>query len=478
MKKWKKTKWAEYTAALCAAVLFYMILAHLPGIFGAIGTFLGYISPVLWGVVIAYILIPLDRVFSEHLFRKVPAAPRKYLSVAFSWILVIALIILLLVALIPQLISTISTMVANLDTYSQTIQDLTAQLQEFAASHNVDLSGLTNLTDDLVANAVEYIKTNSAQILSASYDVGASIFNGVISCILAAYYMVGKDKIAGFFSGLFHALIRTEKRYESSAAFWRKCSRILSDFIGGDILDGLIVGTVNFLFMLIARMPAAVLISVIVGVTNLAPTFGPIVGAVIGAFILVWENPWYALAFLIFTIILQTIDGYVLKPRLFSATMGVPSVWILICIIVGGRIFGVTGVLLAIPFAAISDYIYENMVLTALKERKRRYAANHPGVQITGDPGSEARDRAAGGPENPGPDPAAPETAEADSGTPETVGTDSGSNAEASETARTDTGSDPDERESAGSGSLDEISGGIRASDSGSGSGPDGKLPE
>ena len=112
------------------------------------------------------------------------------------------------------------------------------------------------------------------------------------------------------------------------------------------------------------------LISLVVGVTNLAPTFGPIVGAIIGGFVLVLVNPLHALWFIIFTIILQTIDGYVLKPKLFGGSLGVPGVWILISIIVGSRILGVTGILLAIPFAAIVDFIYHDLIFQGARKRE------------------------------------------------------------------------------------------------------------
>ena len=122
--------------------------------------------------------------------------------------------------------------------------------------------------------------------------------------------------------------------------------------------------------MSICRMDYAALISVIVGLTNLAPTFGPLAGAVIGVFFLVFVNPWFALWFLIFTAILQTLDGYIIKPKLFGNTLGVSSLWILISIIVLGRMFGIPGILLAIPFAAIIDFVYKDYLLSALEKKK------------------------------------------------------------------------------------------------------------
>ena len=124
--------------------------------------------------------------------------------------------------------------------------------------------------------------------------------------------------------------------------------------------------------MMITGLPYAVLISVVVGVTNLAPTFGPIVGGVVGAFILVLVNPGYAICFLIFTLILQTVDGYILKPKLFGDSLGISSVLILVSIIILGRIFGVVGVLLSIPIAAIVDFMYRDLFLKPLEDRAEK----------------------------------------------------------------------------------------------------------
>ncbi len=117
-------------------------------------------------------------------------------------------------------------------------------------------------------------------------------------------------------------------------------------------------------------MPFVALVSVVVGVTNLAPTFGPFVGGFIGAFLLVLINPLDALWFIIFTLFLQLCDGYVIKPKLFGGAFDVPSVWILVFIVVGGRMFGVIGILLAIPVAAIVTFVYRESFLPYLERRQ------------------------------------------------------------------------------------------------------------
>ena len=168
----------------------------------------------------------------------------------------------------------------------------------------------------------------------------------------------------------------SQKHYKSASTFLSHCNGILNRYVIFDLIDGLIVGTVNAIFMAILGMQYSGLVSVVVGVTNLVPTFGPLVGAIIGGFILLMVKPVHALFFVIFTINLQTIDGYVIKPKLFGGTLGVSGLWILIVIIAGGRIYGIVGILLAIPIAAILDYIYREMLLPAL-ERKNSSATEN-----------------------------------------------------------------------------------------------------
>jgi predicted PurR-regulated permease PerM len=223
------------------------------------------------------------------------------------------------------------------------------------------------MVEKLMADMPRNINT----ILDTTVSLGKGVASWVIGLILAIYFLIDKENLKDGVDTLMRVFM-LDRTYKNSVIFWNRCNQILLRYVVCDLLDGLLIGLTNWIFMTLTDMPYGVLISVVVGVTNMAPTFGPIVGGAIGAFILVLLNPWYALTFLIFTIVLQTIDGYVLKPKLFGATLGVSGVWILICIVVGGRMFGVGGILLAIPFAAIMDYIYKEFILVVLTKRKLR----------------------------------------------------------------------------------------------------------
>jgi len=154
--------------------------------------------------------------------------------------------------------------------------------------------------------------------------------------------------------------------------FLSRCNDILVRYIVFSLIDAVIVGGATAVFMALTKMQYVGLIAVVCGVTNLIPSFGPIIGAVIGGFILLLVNPWHALMFLGFTAVLQTLDGYVIKPKLFGGSLGVSGLLILVAIIVFGNIFGIVGILLAIPLAAIIDFAYEDSILPYLEARRAK----------------------------------------------------------------------------------------------------------
>ena len=193
----------------------------------------------------------------------------------------------------------------------------------------------------------------------------------MLGLILSIYLLLAKESVITGIKRFIKALF-AKKNYDGVITFFSRCDAILARYIVYSLIDGLIIGVVNAIFMAIVGMQYVGLVSVVVAVTNLIPTFGPIIGAVIGGFVLLLVNPLHALAFLIFTLILQICDGYILKPKLFGDSLGISSLLILAAVIVGGNMFGVVGILLAIPFAAILDFVYKDYVLMTLEIRRQK----------------------------------------------------------------------------------------------------------
>ena len=378
MFKWTKLRkvlerpWAAYTFAVCSGVLLFLFLSNLSVLLDILRGFYHVVYPVLTGIVIAYVLDPLVKFFEIRIFGKLRRRPvARGLSVVLTFSLIIFLLTILLVAMVPQLISSVRMFAENLGSYAASLNRMLHDLQKFAAQHNVDIADFIDSAREMIRTVTRSLPQRLNTILDTTINYGIEFFNLIISCIIAIYMLMDKTRLLNGGKRLWKA-ITNEKSYQVSTDFLGRCNSIMVRFIMFDLLDGLLIGILNAIFMLIVGYPYVPLISVIVGVTNLAPTFGPILGALIGSMILFLINPWYSLGFLIFTIALQTVDGYIIKPKLFGGQLGVPSIWILISLIVFSRLWGVPGILLAIPFAAIIDFIYQEIILIRLESRKKQ----------------------------------------------------------------------------------------------------------
>ena len=337
---------------LCVVAIFFIVFANSDSISGFFEGAARVLAPIIIGLVLAYIIDPFAKFFETKIFVKIKKENlRRTLSAVIALILVLALLIVFIGTLIPSLISSISMLMDNADTYYATIENAVDQINSLGFGLHIDLSAIeasvTNWLDDFVKN----LSQNLSSILSATKDIGSVLLNILIGVILAVYILFSKKYLVSGLRRLRKAIF-TPKQYESNTRFWNRCHDIFTQYIGCNIIDALIIGISNAIFMLILGMPYVPLVSFVVGIANLIPTFGPIIGGAIGALVLVLVKPSYALWFLIFTVGIQILDAYVIKPRLFSSSIGLAPVWTLVAITVGGNLFGIIGILLAIPVAA------------------------------------------------------------------------------------------------------------------------------
>lgn len=369
LKDWKNQKWFPYTVAACSAVLLYVILMNLGGIGKALGKVCQYFSPVLIGIILAYIIEPFVARLQRGLFRKIKNKKlNRSLSVMVVLVVVILLLVIILATLIPQLAGSITMFISNFDDYVIQLENWLMGLSGGFLKKHIDLSGILKSNLNSLSDLENQLPNYLDEIVAAFSAIGASLVNWVMGAILAIYFLFDKERLLWGAKTLI-ILLSSPKKYKRFFSFLKSCNEIMEKYIIGELVEALLVGGVNFIFMIILGMPYAILVSVVVGITNMIPTFGPIFGAAAGGLILLLADPWKALAFLIFTVILQILDGYVLKPKMYGDALGVSSVMILIFIIVGGKMFGVVGILVAIPLAAIISIVY-NKFQTILLEKK------------------------------------------------------------------------------------------------------------
>lgn len=383
-------RWFANALAGCITVAFFIVLSNINDVWNGITQFLNYFSTIIGGCVLAYLMNPLAKLYQRTIFKPIKKeSPGWTLSIIFAVVTVLLFLVLIMSILIPQLIDSVMMFINNLDSYASTLQGLIHDFmpadQQSPSFQNIVLS-----SDNIINTIVDYIMDNSTKIINISTNAGKSVFNWFIAFILSIYLLAAKNKLKSGIRRFLDALLSTEK-YSSVTSFLTHCNQILNRYVIFDLIDGLIVGTVNAIFMSAFGMQYAGLVSVVVGVTNLVPTFGPLIGAVIGGFILLMVQPVHALIFIAFTLVLQFCDGYIIKPKLFGNTFGVSGLWILIMIIAGGRIYGIVGILLAIPAAAIMDYIYKEIILSTLEKRKLRINAPPPEEEEDDDDAEEIK---------------------------------------------------------------------------------------
>lgn len=364
MKWWndlKKETWFSMAFAICIGVAFYMLLNNIGTFAGVISGIWTVVKPLLYGLIIAYLVDPIARFYQVRLFSglKNQGIARK-IAVVMALITVIVVITLIMVAVIPPFAQSIITLINHITSLIDELEMSSGDVSSILPAGMRDMFSNFSLSNETISKISSYFSRVFSGVANASLSAGTGVANLVIAFVLAIYYLMDKSRLQTLARRIILVVLKPDS-YSSFMGFIIKVDTILLSYIKGNVLEALIVGVVNWIFMMIVGMPYALLISIVVGITNIAPTFGPIVGAVIGAFLLLIENPFYALVFLIFTVILQTVDGYIIKPRLMGDTLGVSPLLIIIMIILGGRVFGVIGILIAIPLSAILTTITEDI---------------------------------------------------------------------------------------------------------------------
>ncbi|MBE6836292.1 MAG: AI-2E family transporter [Ruminococcaceae bacterium] len=371
IKKIFTKQFFEYTAAACIAVILYVLLCNFASLLKAFSFVWGIISPIVTGIIVAYLFNPVAIFFEEKVFKKIKKKTTRHLfGVIMAAVCFILIISLLLVALVPSLAQSVSKLIANWKTYTQKAESLIETLSVTAQKHNIkiDLSNIQNMVDNSMDQILTAVKTNSKTILSKLGQIGNGISNFAIGLVFGFCFLMAKDTLIGVVKKTRYALFKADN-IEKHDKLFNRCNNVFIRYIGCTLLDAFIVGIATLIFALIAKTPYAPLIAAVVAVTNIIPTFGPMIGAAIGIFFIILESPVKAIIFFVFICVLQSIDGMVIKPKLFSGSLGIPALWTLILILLGGKIAGMIGILLAVPFGAIFIIIYNETIEPKLEKR-------------------------------------------------------------------------------------------------------------
>ena len=373
--KTEKNRWTGLTLSLCLAILFYMAVSNLDAIKGSFNTALAIMASVIIGAVIAFIVNPLAMIFDRRLKKHFTKHQRWswVISSVAALVLVYALLLGLIVVIAPILVENIKAFVTGIDSY---IAQLKALVISLGFSSDIEGKILAFIDEQISVDGVitKYITgpsgAGASNLLNSAKDIGVALMDILIGIIFSFYFLIEKTRLTEILGEFFYLVI-PDRHFPKFSNIWHRFNAIFTRYIICELVDAFAISFVNAIFMLIMGMPYVVLISLIAGLTNLAPTFGPFAGAAINAILLLLVAPEYVIPFLIFTQILQLIDGYLFKPKLFGEALSVPPFLILTFLVVGGNLWGVPGLLIAIPLAAIISYIYDEIFIPWLRERKK-----------------------------------------------------------------------------------------------------------
>lgn len=363
-----KKKWYELDGkalsnliVVCAGILFYLTLTHLPQVRKAVGNFLDVISPFLIGFVIAYLLHGPANFFERKVYHRIEKdSVRRGFSIVAVYLITVILIVILLQLIIPQLVDSISGLAANMTGYLENldriVNDLIQKFHLDDGDQGEGITGLVNSYDEIIKRVTAFLSNSVPELLNLGRTLGSNIVSGIITAItalIASIYMLGgKRKLISQVKKFLYALL-PKKRVDWLLDVGSRSNGIFAGFINGKLVDSAIMGVLCFVFSTILRIPYAILVSVVVGVTNIIPFFGPIIGAVPCLMILVLVNPWAALRFGILIIALQQFDGNILGPKILGDSTGLSAFWVLVAIVTGGGLFGFPGMLLGVPTFAV-----------------------------------------------------------------------------------------------------------------------------
>lgn len=339
----------DWFCVVAACIAFYLLLNNLNYFVGGIGKFINILSPFAGGVVIAYILDPVVKLFYHKLFKEKKGI--RWLAILLAYLVAILLIVLLAWLVIPQIVNSIVMLFTNFPSYIQGIQDALTMIQD---RFGVDLSQATKMLDDSEAMVKEvYSLASSAmpQIVASLGSVASNFVSTFTSLAASIYMLADKKHLLHQLRTLAHAFL-PEKVAENTLRICHYANVNFTSFFIGKIIDSAIIGVITFVAMTILRLDFAVLISVFIGITNIIPVFGPFIGAIPSIFILLLVNPIQAAIFCVLILIIQQLDGNFIGPKILGSSIGISALWILFSIVVGGDLFGIVGMVVGVPVFA------------------------------------------------------------------------------------------------------------------------------
>lgn len=370
----KYTTISVYSMITAAAVIvFYLAVSQIGTFTDKMGEMIKILNPILIGFAMAYLLNFIlkfyeDTILETSLFKKLKLKSKRGLGLLFTYITAFLLIGLFIQFVLPQLVESIVGLVNDIPTYisnaGKIINELLLEFEigeEYTSIVNENINGFLNYIIQVAANLLPVLGGVLANVLS-------SVWNIVIGLVVSIYLLIDKEKFFGLSKKITFAFLSKAKA-DRLIELTHRSNDTFGRFLSGKILDSTIIGILTFVLLSILKMPYVLLISVIVGITNIIPFFGPFIGAIPSFIIILFVSPIQALWFLVLIFIIQQIDGNIIGPKILGDSIGISAFWILFSILVAGKFLGLLGMVIGVPLFAVIYSIIKEVVEGRLKNK-------------------------------------------------------------------------------------------------------------
>ena len=364
-----------YFLVIVACILVYFAMLRVTAISDTVLKILSILKPVLYGCGIAYLLNPIVRTVDAYLvpvLEKNMKKKEKAKTVSRCVGVILALVVLITVVttlinmLIPELITSIRNLIFTLPAQ---INQLVKQVNHIQLDDSAMTTILKNAMNEASTSLQNWMRTDlldkvnelMTHLTVGLYTLVMELFHAVIGVIVSVYILFGKERFINQSKKATYAIFPTE-RANLLIHIAVKTNEIFGGFIIGKIIDSIIIGILCFIGTSLLNMPYAMLVSVIVGVTNVIPFFGPYIGAIPSAVLILLSDPKMGIYFIIFVFLLQQLDGNIIGPKILGDSTGLSAFWVVFSILFGGGMFGFVGMILGVPTFAVIYYIVKMLV--------------------------------------------------------------------------------------------------------------------
>ena len=373
--EWNRQTVKSLLLVVCGGVAFYCGLQHLGVVVGAVVWLLGILSPFVLGGAIAFVLNVPMRAIERHLFpnRRRLTRLRRPLALVLTLVALTGVLTLAFCVIGPGIKDAVMSIAAQVpDAFDRLYQRLLGleqylpQIKDLVGDLAIDWKSLSQ-------KALSLAQSWGGSLISSGGGLMVGVVSGVstfvIGLIFSFYILLQKEKLARQGRQVLYGLLPL-KQADRALEVLRLAERTFSNFLSGQCVEACILGTLFVIAMTIFRMPYALLVGVLIALTALIPIVGAFIGCAVGALLIAITDPWKALAFIILFLVLQQIEGNLIYPHVVGSSVGLPSIWVLAAVTLGGKLMGVGGMLFFIPLCSVLYALFRDFVKGRLAEKK------------------------------------------------------------------------------------------------------------